>query len=137
MIIINNTVLIGRLTREPELRFIAGKGTAVCKFTIAVDKGLSKETKQELEGKGQPTEDFINIITWGKTAEAVANFTDKGKLIAVNGKIETGSYEDKDGKRVYTTDINAFNVEFLEYKDRDTNNVATDWGTEENKDIPF
>lgn len=112
----NNVALTGRLTRDPELRYIPS-GTAVTKFTLAVDKNLSREKKQEAERNNQPTADFINIVVWGKQAENVANFTSKGKLIAVQGRIQSGSYE-KDGQRVYTTDVVASNVEFLEWGDK-------------------
>jgi single-strand DNA-binding protein len=115
--ILNNVVLIGRLTRDPELRYIPNSGTPVSTFTLAVDKNLSKEKKMEMESKNQPTADFIRIVVWGKQAENVANFLNKGKLVGINGRIQTGSYDDKDGKRVYTTDVVASSVEFLEWGD--------------------
>ena len=130
----NNVALTGRLTRDPELRYIP-TGTAVTKFTLAVDKNLSREKKEELESKGQPTADFINIVVWGKQAENVANFTSKGKLIAVQGRIQSGSYE-KDGQRVYTTDVVANNVEFLEWRDK-AESVPDGFHPTDNDDIPF
>ncbi len=114
----NNVVLIGRLTRDPELRYIPSTGMAVTRFTLAVDKQLSREKKQEFEARNQPTADFINIVVWGKQAENCANYLVKGRLVAVQGRIETGSYEAKDGTRRYTTDIVANNVQFLEWGDR-------------------
>lgn len=140
-IIINNTVLIGRLTKDPELKYIQGSGNAVATFTLAVDKGLSKDKKAEMESNNQPTADFIRIVVWGKQAENCANYLSKGRLIAVNGRIQTGSYEDKDGKRVYTFDVVANNVEFLEFADKQT--APTDYtGIEgfhptDNDSIPF
>ncbi|NLY46032.1 MAG: single-stranded DNA-binding protein [Tissierella sp.] len=113
----NNVVLIGRLTRDPELRYIPNSGTAVSTFTLAVDKNLSRDKKQEMEARNQPTADFIRIVAWGKTAELCANYLVKGRLVAIQGRIQTGSYDDKDGKKVYTTDIIASNVEFLEWGD--------------------
>ena len=113
----NNVVLIGRLTRDPELRYIPGSGTAVSTFSLAVDKNLSRDKKQEMESKNQPTADFIRIVVWGKTAENCANYLAKGRLVAVQGRIQTGSYDDKDGKKVYTTEVVAQNVEFLEWGD--------------------
>ncbi len=113
----NNVVLIGRLTRDPELRYIPNSGNAVSTFTLAVDKNLSRDKKQEMESKNQPTADFIRIVVWGKQAENAANYLAKGRLVAVNGRIQTGSYDDKDGKRVYTFDVVANNVEFLEWGD--------------------
>lgn len=120
----NNVVLIGRLTRDPELRYIPS-GTATCSFTLAVDKGLSKEKKQEMEGRNQPTADFIRIVTWGKIAENAAKFLVKGRLVGVQGRIQTGSYE-KDGIKRYTTDVVANQVEFLEWGDKNTNKNQTD-----------
>ena len=111
----NSVNLIGRLTRDPELRFMPNTGTATASFTIAVDKGLSREKKQEMESKNQPTADFIRIVIWGKQAENCANFLNKGKLVGIQGRMQTGSYADKDGKKVFTTDVVANNVEFLEY----------------------
>lgn len=111
----NNVVLIGRLTRDPELRYIQS-GTAVSRFSLAVDKNLAKEKKQEMESRNQPTADFINIVVWGKQAENCANYLVKGRLVAVQGRIQTGSYE-KDGIKRYTTDVVASNVEFLEWGD--------------------
>ena len=113
----NNVVLIGRLTRDPELRYIPNSGNAVSTFTLAVDKNLSRDKKQEMESKNQPTADFIRVVVWGKQAENCANYLAKGRLIAVQGRIQTGSYDDKDGKKVYTFDVVASNVEFLEWGD--------------------
>ncbi len=112
----NNVVLVGRLTRDPELRYIPS-GTAVTRFSLAVDKQLSREKKQEFEQKGQPTADFINIVVWGRQAENCANYLAKGRLVAIQGRIDTGRYQDKDGKMVYTTDVVAEQVEFLEWGD--------------------
>ncbi|MDY0236816.1 MAG: single-stranded DNA-binding protein [Gudongella sp.] len=113
----NNVVLIGRLTRDPELRYIPNSGTAVSTFSLAVDKNLSKDKKAEMESRNQPTADFIRIVVWGKQAENCANFLNKGKLVGINGRIQTGSYDDKDGKKVYTTEVVANSVEFLEWGD--------------------
>lgn len=98
----NNVILIGRLTKDPEMAYTQSQ-TALCKFTIAVDR-QSKEEK---------TADFIRIVVWGKQAENCDRYLFKGKQVAVNGRIQTGSYKDKDGKTVYTTDVIANNVEFL------------------------
>ena len=114
----NNVNLIGRLTRDPELKYIPNSGTPVATFTIAADKGLSKDKKQEMESKNQPTADFIRIVVWGKQAENCANFLVKGRLVGINGRIQTGSYDDKDGKKIFTTDVVANNVEFLEWGDK-------------------
>ena len=137
----NSVNLIGRITRDLELKYIQGSGTAVTKFSIAVDKGLSKDKKQEMEAKGQPTADFINIVVWGKQAESCANYLAKGRLVGIEGRIQTGSYEDKDGKKVYTTEVNASRVHFLEWGDKQT--TPTEHETPEGfhntdmGDIPF
>ena len=143
----NNVVLIGRLVADPDLRYIPS-GTAISRFTLAIDRQLSKEKKQELESRNQPTADFIRITVWGKTAENCANYLAKGRLVAVQGRIQTGSYDDKDGKRVFTTDVVANNVEFLEWGDN--RSTGSDFGSQnqnfpdleglhpiDNDDIPF
>ena len=102
----NSVVLIGRLTKDPELKYLPGNNnTAVTRFTLAVDRQLSKDKKAEMESKNQPTADFINITVWGKQAENVQHYTNKGRLVAVSGRIQTGSYDHKDGHKVYTTEV--------------------------------
>lgn len=130
----NNAVLIGRLCADPELRYLT-TGTATCNFTLAVDRGLSKEKKQEMEAKNQPTADFLRVIVFNKQAENCANYLAKGRLVGVQGRIQTGSYE-KDGQRVYTTDINAQQVEFLEWGDKQ-DNAPEGYTPTDNEDIPF
>lgn len=107
----NNVALIGRLTRDPELRYTPN-GHATVRFSLAVDRRLSREKRQEAEANNQPTADFISIVAWGKTAELVANYLSKGRQVAIEGRIQTGSYE-RDGQRVYTTDVVANTVEFI------------------------
>lgn len=114
----NNCVLIGRLVRDPDLQFIPSSGKAVAKFTLAVDKDLSKEKKQDFESKGEATADFIRITVFGKQAEASANYLKKGIMTAVIGRISTGSYTTKDGDKRYTTEVIANKVEFLEWADK-------------------
>ena len=114
----NNVILIGRLTRDPELKYLANTGTPVATFNLAVDRELSREKKQELEEKGQPTADFINIIVWGKQAENCANYLKKGRLVAVSGRLQSRSYEGKDGTKRYITEVVATRVEFLEWKEK-------------------
>ena len=104
----NNVVLIGRLTKDPELRYIPQSETAVASFTLAVDRPLSKEKAA----------DFIRIVTFGKTAELCEKYISKGRLVGVSGRIQTGSYKDKDGKTVYTTEVYADRVEFLDRGDK-------------------
>ena len=133
----NNVVLIGRLTRDPELRYIPNSGTAVSTFSLAVDKQLSKEKKQEMESRNQPTADFINIVVWGRMAENCANFLAKGRLVAVQGRIQSGSYEAKDGTKRYTTDVVASNVEFLEWGDSPNRGGSSGAGFDNSPDTGF
>lgn len=115
----NQVTIMGRLTRDPELTYNNTTGNAMVRFSVAVDKKLSREKKQEMESRNQPTADFINCVCWGKLAETVNNFTAKGKRVIVEGRLQTGSYEAQDGSRRYTTDVVANAVEFIDWKDRD------------------
>ena len=101
----NSVVLIGRLARDPELSYTPSNQTAVCKFTIAVDR-----PRRNGEDAGA---DFIRITVWGRQAETCDRYLAKGRQVAVNGRIQTGSYKNKDGATVYTTDVIADRVEFL------------------------
>jgi len=113
----NKVVLIGRLTKDPELKFTPGTGTAVATFTIAVIRRFKKE--------GQPDADFIPVVVWGKQAESTANYMSKGKLLSVAGRIETRSYEAKDGGRRYVTEVVADEVSFLEWGGNKTSGMNT------------
>ena len=99
----NQVVLIGRLTRDPELRFVPSSGKAVANFTLAVDRVYSREKEA----------DFFRIVVWGKQAENVATYLQKGSQCAVSGSIHNNNYTDRDGNMRYSTDINADRVEFL------------------------
>lgn len=100
----NNVSLVGRLTRDPEIK-TTNSGSTYARFSIAVDR----------RGKDAGT-DFINIVAFGKTSEFIERYFRKGQRIGINGRIQTGSYEGKDGKKVYTFDVIAENVEFVESK---------------------
>lgn len=140
--------IIGRMTRDPELRYLSGgKNTAVVKFTLAVDRNLSKEKREEALRNNQPTADFISVVAWAGTAELIGNYGYKGQLVGVEGRIQTGSYE-KDGQRVYTTEIVANRVHFLSWSDRIDNKGKQEHNenlldniegfyTIDNDDIPF
>jgi len=104
---INRVVLVGRLTKNPELRYTPN-GVASCRFTLAVNRAFKSEGEQQA--------DFIQCVAWRKQAENLANFQRKGNLIGVEGRIQTGSYEGQDGKRVYTTDVVTDSIQFLEHK---------------------
>lgn len=103
---INRVVLVGRLTKDPELRYTPS-GVAMARFTLAVNRTFSNQ-------QGEREADFINCVVWRKQAENIANYLKKGSLAGVEGRIQTGSYEGQDGKRVYTTDVVADSVQFLE-----------------------
>jgi single-strand DNA-binding protein len=105
---INRVVLVGRLTKDPDLRYTPS-GAAVARFTLAVNRTFSNAS-------GEKETDFINCTVWRKQAENTANFLKKGSLAGVEGRIQTGSYEGQDGKRVYTTEVVADSVQFLEPK---------------------
>ncbi|MBS6610429.1 MULTISPECIES: single-stranded DNA-binding protein [Peptoniphilus] len=107
----NCVSLIGRLVRDPELRY-AQTGTAMCRFTIAVDRRMSKQKRQEAQANNQPTADFIGCTAFGQTAELIANYHRKGSQIGIDGRIQTGSYE-KDGRTIYTTDVVVNNLTFI------------------------
>jgi single-strand DNA-binding protein len=108
----NKVILLGRLVRDPELRFIPS-GQAVCNFTLAIDRPLSKEKKAELQAKVQATADFPRIIVWGKLAELCANYLSKGKQVALEGTLQTSTYKTNTGETRYSTDVVASHVEFI------------------------
>lgn len=119
---INRTVLVGRLTRDPELRYTSSN-KAFARFTIAVNRTFAGAS-------GEREADFISCIVWNRQAENLVRFVRKGSLIGIEGRIQTGSYDDKDGIRKFTTDVVCDSVQFLEPKgsdnsasqDRDFNN---------------
>ncbi|OXS74895.1 single-stranded DNA-binding protein [Lysinibacillus sp. KCTC 33748] len=105
---INRVVLVGRLTKDPELRYTPNE-VATCRFTVAVNRTFKGQN-------GEPEADFISCVAWRKQAENLANFMKKASLIGLEGRIQTGSYEGQDGKCVYTTDVVADSIQFLEPK---------------------
>ena len=109
----NKVALVGRLTANPELRKTRS-GQSIVSFTLAVDKQLSKDKKEQMREQNKPTADFPRIQVWGAMADNCNRYLSKGSQCAVSGRIQTGAYEDKDtGKMIYTTDVVADNVEFL------------------------
>lgn len=103
---INRTILVGRLTRDPELRYTQG-GTAVASFTLAVNR-------QFTNSQGEREADFINCVIWRKAAENFAKFTSKGSLVGIDGRIQTRNYENQQGQRVYVTEVVVENFSLLE-----------------------
>lgn len=133
----NNVLMIGRLTKDPELRFVPDSGKAVANFTLAVNREFSKEKKA----------DFFRIVVWGKQAENVATYVSKGKLVAVRGSLQTRNYENKEGVTVYITEILADRIEFLEWGEKSKNETNkssngekydfSDFKSVEDEDVPF
>ena len=113
----NRVELIGRLTRDPELRY-TGSNIATTRFTLAVNRPFQSQN-------GEQGTDFISVVVWRKQAENVKKYCTKGSLVAVEGRIQTGSYE-KDGQRVYTTDVVADSVQFLESKAQSENRMSSE-----------
>ncbi|MFM9280845.1 single-stranded DNA-binding protein [Paenibacillus jiagnxiensis] len=103
---LNRVILIGRLTKDPELRYTPS-GVAVTQFTLAVDRPFTSQG-------GEREADFIPVVTWRQLAETCANYLRKGRLTAVEGRIQVRNYENNEGKRVYVTEVVADNVRFLE-----------------------
>lgn len=112
----NSVVLIGRLTRDPEIRYTASTQMAVVTFTIAIDRPV--------RSGGEKQADFPRITVFGRQAENCERYLAKGRLVGVQGRLQTGSYQNKDGVTVYTTDVVADRVEFLEWGDRNQSGSA-------------
>lgn len=126
----NKVVLMGRLTKDPDMRSTQS-GTGVCGFSLAVNRRFKQE--------GQPEADFINITAWGKTAEFASKYFTKGQQVGVIGRIQTRNYDDKDGKKVYVTEVVAEEVYFADSK-KEQSNVTTSAGfmaVEGDSDLPF
>lgn len=124
---LNRVILIGRLTKDPELRYTPS-GVANCTYTLAVDRPFTNQG-------GEREADFLQIVTWRQLAETCANYLKKGRLTAVEGRVQVRSYENNEGKRVYVTEIVADNVRFLESSKND-NAGRQQAGTKSNND-PF
>lgn len=127
-------MLIGRLTRDPEVRYTAETQLAVAKFSLAIDDGYGEKKKTN----------FPNIVAFGKTAESCEKYLSKGKLVCVQGKLQTGSYKNKEGATVYTTDVVADRVEFLEWGDKNESSapridagIPDGFQAIDDDDIPF
>ena len=126
----NKVVLVGRLTAKPELRYTA-QNTAYTRFSVAVNRNFTS-------ADGKREADFINVVAWRKQAETISKYFDKGNLIALEGRLQTGSYDDKDGNKRYTVDVALDNFEFVESKaareasTNNSNNEPTPYDYQEN-----
>lgn len=110
----NKVILMGRLTRDPEVRYSQGAtATAIARFSIAVDRRFKRD--------GEPDADFINCVAFGRTGEFIERYGHKGTKFVVEGRIQTGSYTNKDGVKVYTTEVVVENQEFAESKNAQGN----------------
>lgn len=109
---INNVTLVGRLTKDPDLKY-TGNGTAVATFTLAVNRNFTNQS-------GEREADFINCVIWRKPAETLTNYAKKGVLIGVTGRIQTRSYDNQQGQKVYVTEVIADNFQLLESKKADS-----------------
>ena len=111
----NKVILMGRIVRDPEIRYSTGENaTAIARYSLAVDRRFKRD--------GEPTADFINCVVFGKGAEFAEKYLQKGTKIAIVGRIQTGSYTNKDGVKVYTTDVVVEEQEFAESKSASENN---------------
>ena len=104
----NKVILMGRLTRDPEVRYTTNTNALVCSYSLAVNRRFKSE--------GQPDADFINIVSWGKTAEFCSKYFTKGQQVGVIGRMQTRNYDDKDGKKVYVTEVVAEEAYFADSK---------------------
>ena len=127
----NRVVLVGRLTKDPDLRYTPN-GVPVASFTLAVNRAFTNQ-------QGEREADFINCVVWRKPAENVANFLKKGSLAGVDGRIQSRSYEGQDGKRVYVTEVQAESVQFLEPKNSSGGQGGgnPNYGGPRDQDFPF
>ena len=121
----NKVVLIGRLTKDPEIKHTPGDGTAICRITVAVARAFKKDET-----------DFINCVAFGKTGETIAQYFTKGRQIALAGNIRTGSYQAQDGTKMHTTNVIIENFEFVGNNSNNSSNQST-WNAQDNSDESF
>lgn len=131
---------MGRLTRDPEVRYTQGEtNTAIARYTLAVDRRLTSAQREKADVQ---TADFINIVAFGKAGEFVEKYLKKGTKVVVTGRIQTGSYTNKDGQKIYTTDVVAEDQEFAESKSgsstsSDNTSVGNGFMDIPDGDVPF
>lgn len=138
---VNKVILIGHLVRDPELRYTQSN-QAVCSFSLALDRKMSRDKREEAEASNRQTADFPKVIVWGKMGENASRYLFKGSQCAVDGRIQTGSYQDREtGKTIYTTDIVADSVEYLSNSTqegrKDNRGVNTSQGNNNSSDDFF
>lgn len=135
----NKVIIVGRLTRDPEIKYSTGENaTAIARFSLAVNRKFKND-------EGNYDADFINCIAFGKTAEFIEKYFTKGMAIGIAGRIQTGSYTNKEGQKVYTTDVVVEETEFVESKNKTTSentatnnaNVQSDFEESSEEELPF
>ncbi|EJU22529.1 single-stranded DNA-binding protein [Peptoanaerobacter stomatis] len=115
----NTVIMIGRLTRDPELRYIASTGNAVTRFAIAVDRAFAAKD-------AEVTADFFNVVVWGKRAETCVNYLAKGRMVAIRGRLQNNNYTDKNGNKQYSVEVIAEEVKFIDWGDKkNTANIGS------------
>ena len=124
----NKVILVGRLTRDPEVRYGGANNTAVARFTLAVDRRFKRDS--------EPNADFINCVAMGKSAEFIEKYFQKGIKVSICGHIQTGSYTNKDGQKVYTTDVFVEEQEFAESRNASQQNNNVQAGPSPYGNIP-
>lgn len=123
----NSVQLIGRLTRDPDVRYTS-EGAAIARFSLAVDRRFKQE--------GGDSADFINCVAFGRSADFIEKYFNKGKKLALTGRIQTGSYTNRDGAKVFTTDVVVETVEFVESKTSNPPQAASNTSSDGFMDIP-
>ena len=121
----NKVIIVGRLTKDPELKYTPNGGTAICRITVAVARAFKKDET-----------DFINCVAFGKTGETITQYLTKGRQIALAGNIRTGSYQAQDGTKMYTTNVIIENFEFVGNNSNNSSNQST-WSAQDNSDESF
>ena len=117
----NNVTLMGRLTRDVELRYTQSQ-VAIGRLTVAIKRRLTKDKRQQAEANNQPTADFISCVAFGKQAETIAQYVSKGMRVSLSGRLQTGSYQNKQGQTVYTTDVVVEQFDFIDSNNQQNNN---------------
>ena len=125
----NKVIIIGRFTRDPEIKYTTGENaTATARFSLAVNRRFKNK-------EGNYDADFINCVAFGKTAEFIEKYFTKGMAIGITGRIQTGSYTNKEGQKVYTTDVVVEETEFVESKNRGTSDNVPNNNANSNSDF--
>ena len=125
----NRVDLVGRLTRDPELRHTSS-GRAVCQLNLAINRTFTSQN-------GEREADFINVVVWDKQAENVSKYVTKGRLVSVEGRLQSRSYDDKDGKKVYVTEVIANSVQFLSTGNSNNSNSGSSYSASETNPFDF